>query len=86
MDLAELSKQVSQKLNDAIPTDLADEERQAIAKIVQQAVLDASEHTHEEVKGAAVACCGPDADLAHKLQKLMDQKRDMLIANLSSMR
>lgn len=86
MDLAELSKQVSRKLNDAIPTDLAEEEREAIAKIVQQALLDATGHTHEEVTQAAMAVCAADTDLAHKLQKRMDQKRDMLIANLSSMR
>ena len=86
MDLAELSKQVSQKLNDAIPTDLAAEDREAIAKIVQQALLDASGHTHEEVTQAVMAVCAADTDLAHKLQKRMDQKRDMLIANLSSMR
>ena len=31
-------------------------------------------------------CCGPEADLAHKIQNEMDRKRDVLIANLMAMR
>ena len=86
MDLAALSDRVTQALDDAIAADLPEEERDAILKIVQQAVLDASNRTHEELKEAAIICCGPEADLAHKIQEQMDKKRDMLIANLMSMR
>ncbi len=59
MALAALSDRVSQALNDAIAADLPAEEREAILKIVQQAVLDASNRTHKELKEAAVICCGP---------------------------
>ena len=86
MDLAALSDRVTQALDNAIAADLPAEERDAILKIVQQAVLDASSRTHEELKEAAVVCCGPEADLAHKIQEQMDKKRDMLIANLMAMR
>ncbi len=86
MNLEKLSKRVTEELDDALADDLPAEERDAILKIVQQAVLDATSRTHQELKEAAVICCGPEADLAHKIQEQMDKKRDMLIANLMAMR
>ena len=86
MELAELSKRVTQELDDALADDLPADERDAILKIGQQAMLDASTRTHREMKKTAVVCCGPEADLAHKIQEQMDKKRDMLVANLMSMR
>jgi hypothetical protein len=86
MELAKLSKRVTEELDDALADDLPAEERDAILKIVRQAMLDASSRTHSELKETAVICCGPEADLAHKIQEQMDKKRDMLIANLMAMR
>ncbi len=86
MNLAKLSKRVTEELDVALADDLPAEERDAILKIVRQAMLDASHRTHRELKETAVVCCGPEADLAHKIQEQMDKKRDMLIANLMSMR
>ncbi len=86
MNLEKLSKRVTEELDHALADDLPAEERDAILKIVQQAMLDASHRTHREMKDTAVVCCGPEADLAHKIQEQMDKKRDMLIANLMSMR
>ncbi len=86
MDLEKLSKRVTEELDDALADDLPAEERDAILKIVRQAMLDASHRTHREMKETAVVCCGPEADLAHKIQEQMDKKRDMLVANLMSMR
>ncbi|MFQ5567516.1 MAG: hypothetical protein ACE5EU_14270 [Paracoccaceae bacterium] len=86
MELAELSKRVTEELDSALADDLPLEEREAIVKIVRQALLDASTRTHREMKETAVICCGPEADLAHKIQEQMDKKRDMLIANLMAMR
>jgi hypothetical protein len=86
MDFTELSSRVAQDVENAISADLSAEDRAAISKIVQQALLDGSGFTHKEYKEVAVICCGPEADLAHKIQKQMDQKRDLLISNLMSMR
>ena len=63
-----------------------DDQRPLQEDAVQQAMLDASSRTHREMKDTAVVCCGPEADLAHKIQNEMDKKRDMLIANLMAMR
>ena len=86
MNLAKLSKRVTQELDNALSADLPAADREAILKIVRQAMLDASSRTHLELKEAAVVCCGPEADLAHKIQEQMDKKRDMLVANLMAMR
>jgi hypothetical protein len=86
MELAKLSKRVTEELDSALADDLPKDERDAILKIVRQAMLDASHRTHRELKKTAVVCCGPEADLAHKIQEQMDKKRDMLIANLMAMR
>jgi hypothetical protein len=86
MNLEKLSKRVTQELDTALAADFPAAERQAILKIVQQAMLDASNRMHREMKETAVICCGPEADLAHKIQEQMDKKRDMLIANLMAMR
>lgn len=86
MDIAQLTSRVTKALEDAISTKIPDAERAAILKIVRQAMIDASGQTHKECKEAAVICCGPEADLAHKIQEQMDKKRDMLIANLMAMR
>ena len=86
MNLEKLSKRVTEELDDTLADDLPAEERDAILKIVRQAMLDASKRTHREMKDTAVVCCGPEADLAHKIQEQMDKKRDMLVANLMSMR
>ncbi len=86
MNLARLSKRVTEELEQALPDNLSEGDRGAILKIVQQAMLDASSRTHREMKDTAVICCGPEADLAHKIQEQMDKKRDMLIANLTAMR
>ena len=85
MNLENLTKRVTQELGTAL-SDLPDKEKKAILDIVQRAMHDASSRTHRELKETAVVCCGPEADLAHKIQERMDQKRDMLIANLSALR
>lgn len=86
MNLEELSKRVMKELDNALAADFPAKERDAISKIVQRAMLDAASRTHREMKETAVVCCGPEADLAHKIEEQMEKKRSMLIANLMAMR
>ena len=86
MNLEKLSNRVTQELDRALSADLPAAEREAILDIVRRAMLDSSSRTTREMKETAVVCCGPEADLAHKMQEQMDKKRDMLIANLMAMR
>ena len=86
MNLEKLSHRVTQELDKALSEDLPAAEREVILDIVRRAMLDASSRTTREMKETAVVCCGPEADLAHKIQEQMDNKRNMLIANLKAMR
>ena len=86
MNLEKLTSRVTKELETGLPSHLSKEERNAILDIVKRAMLDSSKRTTREMKETAVICCGPEADLAHKLQEQMDKKRNMLIANLSAMR
>jgi len=85
MHLEDLTTRVTKELGSAL-SDLPVAEREAILDIVQRAMLDSATRTHRDMKEAAVICCGPEADLAHKIQEQMDKNRDMLIANLSAMK
>ena len=78
MNLEKLSKRVTQELDTALSDDLPAAEREAILDIVQRAMLDSASRTHREMKETAVVCCGPEADLAHKIQEQMDKKRSVL--------
>ncbi|SHJ19468.1 hypothetical protein SAMN05444000_1063 [Shimia gijangensis] len=85
MNLENLVNRVTKEMNTAL-SDIPDAERNAILSIVKQAMLDSATRTHRDMKETAVICCGPEADLVHKIQEQMDKKRDMLIANLMAMR
>jgi len=85
MHLEKLTKRVAQELEASLSNDLPAEQRQEILDIVQRAMLDSATRTHRDLKETAVVCCGPEADLAHKIQEQMDNKRDMLVANLKAM-
>jgi predicted DNA-binding protein YlxM (UPF0122 family) len=86
MNLEKLSNRVAQELDTALSDDLSVAEREKIMDIVRRAMLDSASRTTREMKDTAVVCCGPEADLAHKIQEQMDKKRNMLIANLTAMR
>lgn len=85
MNLENLVSRVTEELNTAL-SDVPEAERSNILGIVKQAMLDSATRTHRDMKETAVVCCGPEADLAHKIQEQMDKKRDMLVANLVAMR
>ncbi|MEE9375709.1 MAG: hypothetical protein V3V04_05185 [Rhizobiaceae bacterium] len=86
MNLEKLIKRVTKELNNTLTTDLPEAKREEILDIIKRAMLDSSERTTRELKETAVVCCGPEADLAHKIQEGMDKKRNILIANLMAMR
>lgn len=86
MNLEELSNRVARELDKALADDLPSVEREEILDIVRRAMLDSAKRTHREMKDTAVVCCGPEADLAHKIQEQMEKKRELLVSNLMAMR
>jgi len=86
MDLEQLSNRVTKELNETLADDIPAEQREEILDIVRRAMIDSTSRTHRDLKEVAVVCCGPEADLAHKIQEKMEQKRTKQIANLMGMR
>lgn len=86
MDLERLRDDCTNEICNSIASELSEEARTTIARIVGQALLKAAGVMNHRSKEAVVYFCGPEADLAHKIQREMDQQRDMLVANLMALR
>lgn len=70
----------------ALSTSPTEAEATAIKKIVEDAVVNAVSQSAKDFTKSAVVCCGPEADMAHKISEEVDRARYALIANLTSMR
>ena len=57
-----------------------------MTKIIRRTLIRAVNQATESCTSAAVVCCGPEADLAHKIAEEADRAQYALIANLTSMR
>ena len=66
--------------------DLSDEEKGEVMRIVGDSLVRAVEQTAETHRKATLACCGPEADLAHKIADQVERNTRALIANLMAMR
>lgn len=86
MNLEKLSSRVTKELGTVLPDDISAAEREAILEIVRKAMIDTASRTHREMKDTAIVCCGPEADLAHKIQEQMAKKNTVLVTNLMAMR
>ena len=86
MDMAMLTHRATNAIDAAISVKLSASDLAAIQGIIQTTLRDAADQHHSHLKEAVRMCCGPEADLAHKIQNEMDKKRDVLIANLMAMR
>lgn len=65
--------------------DLSDSEKREVLKQLQKLMVATVEVTAKTHHKAAVVCCGPEADLAHKIKEEADRKTALLITNLKSM-
>ena len=85
----ELKKRAEQAVKDAGKASggqLSEKDEQLVAEIIEQAMQHAIHEATKQSSSAAVACCGPDADMAHKIAEEIKRANTALIANLSAMR
>ncbi len=86
MSLKSLTDDAVEKINKALTYPLTEPEVATVSKIVQAALIEAVNESTKSCSKAAVVCCGPEADLAHKIEEDVERARFALIANLTSMR
>ena len=82
MKIKKLADNAVSEIDKSLPDSLSDAEKKAISDIVESTLLEAVGHTTESCREAAVICCGPEADLAHKISEEVSLAQKALIANL----
>ena len=66
--------------------DLSNEDRTRIHQVLEKSLISVVEEVTDSHNQAAVSCCGPEADLAHKIADEIERKNKALIANLMALR
>lgn len=87
MALEKTAQKAVRKIEEVLAEhDLGEDTRRQIMKIVRKSLIKTVEETSETHREATAVCCGPEADLAHKIQEEADRKIAALISNLQAMR
>ena len=84
--LANRAEEAAKSVLDAVGVSPTPDQAERIAKIIEQAMVDAYRDSAESCAKVAQQCCSPDKDLAHKIAEEIERSNTALIANLSSMR
>ena len=87
MELSKTAQKAVKKIDKALDKhDLSKREKAEILKIIGKSLMHTVEETTDTHRQATVFCCGPEADLAHKIEEEVERKKIALIANLKAMR
>jgi hypothetical protein len=86
VELRQRADQAVEKIGEIVGADLSAEQRKAVDKVVESLVIEAMRECAARYGRAAGACCSEDEDMAHKIARRIEQTREALIANLSSLR
>lgn len=87
MALMKTALKAARKIEEALDAyDLTEAEREAIMKIIEKSIRKTIDEAAAEHREAIALCCGPDADMAHKIAEEVERRNRALIANLSAMR
>jgi hypothetical protein len=74
------------KLESLLGESWSEQTERKARKIIEQAMVDAVHEACSASKSAISQCCSADQDLAHKLNDEIQRSRDVLVANLNSLR
>ncbi len=87
MTLKQVADETVSDIQKAFPeTDLSDETKKKLSSIIEQALTRTVEKTAHAHQRATVVCCGPEADLAHKINEEVRRANVALTANLMALR
>ena len=87
MELSKTAKKAVRKIDKALDHhNLSNQEKSEILRIIGKSLMKTVEETTDTHNQATVFCCGPEADLAHKIAEEVERKKLALIANLMALR
>lgn len=86
MSIKRLTKDALKQITNTVSTELTPAESEAIAKILEEKMIEAVKHSSKSCATAAATACGAESDIAHKIAREVKLAQNALIANLKSMR
>ena len=87
MTLKTLADETVAALEQAFPNvNTTEEERQKISRIIEKTLIKTVEQTTLTHQKATKNCCGPEADIAHKISEEVRRANIALTANLMALR
>ena len=87
MPLENTTTEVTDSIMTALSShDFSDAEKEKISKIIENVLVNTVEETTVTHNKVTVACCGPEADLAHQIREEVNRKKELLISNLMALR
>ncbi len=87
MTLKKLADEAVAELQTALSGVAVSEElKQQMSKIVERTLIKTVQQTGQAHRTATQACCGAEADLAHKINEQVERANVALIANLMALR
>lgn len=86
MPLKTIAEGAVKQICEQVLVSLSDDERIAVQRIVEQAIVDATVSATQRCHRIVRQQTGPEADLAHKIAEEIRDAETALIANLMGMR
>ena len=86
MSITERSEAAAEAIFAALQFTPSEEQARSVRELIDQALVNTTLEAGEQATQAAVACCSPDLDTAHKLAEEIRRRQGAVIANLTSMR
>ena len=87
MSLEKTALKAAGKIDAALDDyDLSEQQKAEILNIIGKSLVKTAEEMTEAHHAATVICCGPEADLAHKIEEEVERKKKALISNLMALR
>ena len=87
MTLKKLADETVAALEQAFPTvSISEEERSKISRIIEKTLIKTVERATQTHSKATANCCGPEADIAHKISEEVRRANIALTANLMALR
>ena len=86
MSLNDLANNAVQQIRECVSAPLTESELSSISTIINETLIKTVGQATNNCREAAVICCGPEADIAHKIAHEINQAQKVLITNLTAMR
>lgn len=86
MALQPIAEKAVQSINDTLSVSLSEEDREKIARIVEQAVIDSAVSASQRCATVVGAHLEHEEDKAHQITETLKREETALIANLMGMR